>query len=1144
MTNRTLRHITILSLSVFAVMVLSTSIMLSYAQPAIAQTHLNDHIVINEVDTNPPGSDAASVSEWVELYNPTQSTIDLSGWTISSTTLHVKTMTIPQGTTIMPGQFLTYSYDLLWFSNTGEYVLLSNADGDAVDKTPPLYDSKDDSDSWQRIYDGYGNSGIQDWKFTTPTTGSSNGKLVEYVKPDGVTIDISSDKQSYSFGQSAQIDGSVSERLTIIKPTFRQEPVMMTISGPDFSRTLTLYPDNSLSYGTVINLDALLGINAGAYNVTAKYADSIARTTFSVGMDDDNNNNNNNNGLPTLSGDDTDAPPLQIITDKQEYLPGDPVSITGSITDEIFLEGVRFNVTDPNGHVIARGNLFPTSGMFSTEVLMTSINPVFGTYLISATYSKLPASTSFELIKDVKEDVHISLDTDRTAYGLGDLVTINGRLNQVWVNTLDLEITQTRQIAISSGTSPHGSGSGFKIQDGVSVMGDGSFTYSFTIPDNDARLGDYRIHVSQDLGSVSVVVHVVEDPDSFVPPEQSLTIQLDQQSYDLGQSVTIMGFIRDSLDDSTYKLGRDTVKITISRDDDDDNGSGRLGTIVQTLTTTPETSGRYTVSASLINALFYAGDYTVIAEHLRDSAAVSFQVVNPLVGTGEVATITLDKQVYGLGETITLTGILPPTGTSAVDITLIRPDGTTINSGAIVDNQRFSWSWDVPTLEKSETIKSYDARTYIPSNFGVYKITVYADERRQDLLFKVSADPENDSLPDSPIFVTTEKSLYRAGEKLHVMGNVLRISDGGLVAPPRVTVKVLDGSFPYKQIHESAVYPNQGGGFSSIFELPTTVFPEGPYTVRALYNNIRAETTFGVANDLVLGSKDPLTLLLYLDKSEYNPGDMVLLNGKPNRLIYLEEFDVSVAKKDATDITCGAFHCGPHTGTITSIRAGPTGSFEYQFAVPDSADSVGSYEITVDADFEVKTITFDVVQKIQNDTAPVVPDTPTDAVPTLMPGPVSVIEKENRIPRDYITIPAALKQVPNMNNDDNDNLDSMTVAPRIVLGSVITTKEANSDVNLMVTHVPTGICVIGPATDCMVSNSTQKPGNIYEIVEIDGFNINVRYTGPDVRLEKFTILPESSMAFLPDSDWDVRILKESEDQISRFYYTVIYRTTV
>ena len=73
-----------------------------------------------------------------------------------------------------------------------------------------------------------------------------------------------------------------------------------------------------------------------------------------------------------------------------------------------------------------------------------------------------------------------------------------------------------------------------------------------------------------------------------------------------------------------------------------------------------------------------------------------------------------------------------------------------------------------------------------------------------------------------------------------------------------------------------------------------------------------------------------------------------------------------------------------------------------------------------------------------------------------------------------------------------------------------------------------------------MSESTRKPGQIFEVVQIDGLTLNVRYSGPDVRLEKFSISPLSSDDFLPDADWNVEVIKD--DEISRFYYKVTYKT--
>ena len=48
--------------------------------PGMSQSSFDSEIIINEVETNPAGSDT---SEFVELYNPTEIPIDVGGWSIS-----------------------------------------------------------------------------------------------------------------------------------------------------------------------------------------------------------------------------------------------------------------------------------------------------------------------------------------------------------------------------------------------------------------------------------------------------------------------------------------------------------------------------------------------------------------------------------------------------------------------------------------------------------------------------------------------------------------------------------------------------------------------------------------------------------------------------------------------------------------------------------------------------------------------------------------------------------------------------------------------------------------------------------------------------------------------------------------------------
>jgi len=1072
--------------------------------PAYAQT--TDHVVINEVDTNPPGNDYESITEWVELYNPTDANVDLSGWKIASTTVLKKTMTIPSGTVIKPGQFLTYTYQNIWFTDSNESVELRDKNGLIIDKTPMLADIQNDLTSWQRIYDGYDLDTLFDWKFAKSTVGSSNGKLANAQDSNGVTVTVSSEKDSYLFGEVATIHGSVSEQVFTVKPSFQPQQITITITGPNFNKDITLYPDLNLNYKATLSLQQVLGIYEGMYRVSVVYAGASADTNFSVGYE------------PPVQVVTTEAS-LSLLTDNSQYIPGQSVTITGHASKIIPYEGMKLIVKDSNDKVVSTGNLYPTNGEFKSTFYVSTVNTVYGTYEIYAEYSDKSTSINFDVVKDIKEDVPISIWTDKVAYGLGDQVKITGRINQQWVSTLDLEIVQTKQTSI--GSSLTASDSGFKISDGVRIMGDGSFTYSFTIPDNKLRLGDYRITVSKSIGTATSIIHAVSNPESFVGSDSILTVNTDKEVYGPGDNMIISGLIKPSSTASSYKSGL-PVRISISHEDGTPLTITALSgvqtkysndvAVAYVFTAIPETSGNYLLNLDVTRSVFTAGNYVIKSEFSSHVATKTFSVINPL-DLKDGAIISIDKDIYGLGETIHLSGAIPPTGDTSVTITLTKPDGTKVVSGSTVDNQRFSWSWTAPVAEKIQNIKINTGKDVIKSNFGVYKIKVSVGSESYSLFFKVSTDPENDTLSTSPVFVTTEKSLYQAGEKLKVIGNVLKHTQGdeGLVIAQRVTIQVFDGSFPAKQIYESAVYPNQGGEFTSLFDLSIPIFPEGTYSVKAIYAGIRSESTFSVANDYVFGIDEPVTLLLSTDKTQYYPGDVVEINGKPNKLIYVEKFDVSVIQKSDLQITCGTFFCGKHTGPVTTIRPSPSGSFDHQFVIPNTSSAIGSYEITVDAGFETKSILFNVIEK------------------PLVIKPNTIIEKENRISENIISILTEEKTT-----------DIASVMPRVLTGSLITPVRGDeSFVNLKVS-TSTGICVIGPDDDCLVHESTRTPRQIYETIDVDGVSLNVRYSGSDVRLEKFSILPESSDAFLPDETWSVEILKD--DQVSRFYYKITYKT--
>ena len=153
-------------LVIFAILILSSTVIITPASADIK-------IVINEVEANPSGTDTGN--EWVELYNPSSNAVDISGWTISTTHGDTVTVSIPSGTTIAAHGYRLVTYGSLWLDNEDESIVLRNASGSEVDRTPILSDTYNDERSWQRYPNGVDTDSTSDWRFTHSTNGLSNG---------------------------------------------------------------------------------------------------------------------------------------------------------------------------------------------------------------------------------------------------------------------------------------------------------------------------------------------------------------------------------------------------------------------------------------------------------------------------------------------------------------------------------------------------------------------------------------------------------------------------------------------------------------------------------------------------------------------------------------------------------------------------------------------------------------------------------------------------------------------------------------------------------------------------------------------------------------------------------------------------------
>lgn len=144
-------------------------IFLKYDLPMSAE------LVINEFESNPEGTDRGN--EWVEIYNGSLSSIDLTGYTLVPGSDESKAITLEGKISPMGRQVFTFQSQSLNNSKTksgnGEMLTLFDADGNEVDSTPWKADSYNDDRTWQRTSDG-GNS----WTLSKGSKAKSNGTIL------------------------------------------------------------------------------------------------------------------------------------------------------------------------------------------------------------------------------------------------------------------------------------------------------------------------------------------------------------------------------------------------------------------------------------------------------------------------------------------------------------------------------------------------------------------------------------------------------------------------------------------------------------------------------------------------------------------------------------------------------------------------------------------------------------------------------------------------------------------------------------------------------------------------------------------------------------------------------------------------------
>ncbi|HSA97838.1 MAG TPA: MG2 domain-containing protein, partial [Candidatus Nitrosotenuis sp.] len=522
----------------------------------------------------------------------------------------------------------------------------------------------------------------------------------------------------------------------------------------------------------------------------------------------------------------------------------------------------------------------------------------------------------------------------------------------------------------------------------------------------------------------------------------------------------------------------------------------------------PDVAGNYNLDVVVTTSIFSPGNYVVNTQYAGKKTSATFAVTSLIDVTNKNLLVTTDKSVYGLGETVKLDGTLT-TGQGNVQIVLTKPDGKTVNGGSKVDNNRFSWTWQAP-LAEFDLANFPNYRGERPTVFGTYKIAVMIPSKTVTLFFKVSPDPANETVSTKPLVVTTDKPVYKAGEKLTVSGtasNRQQPTGSEAVRIDRVQVQVKTSV--NKQIFASSLDFDHGGDFKTTYDLPITVFKDGTYKVTATYQKITAETTFEVKNVIPLNGDEKLSLSLNVDKDEYSPGDTVHISGSLNKVIFLNKMDLIVLSENDTKTNCGTVYCELGGKQIDLTSHYDSGLYKYDYVIPKSV-SIGNYVVKVYTEFGTFTKTFKVVEK------------QVTAAPSK-----KISEKFNRITDSSIPISLTKK-----------TLQGQDVLPKALQGSLVVPRGDESKVNMQIS-TQGGQCIIGQASGCLVSKSTKTLSSDYSVVQVNGTNLKIQYSGPGPLLETFSITPQLDSDTIQDSVLTVDIIKE-QDKYSRFYYEITY----
>ena len=643
-----------------------------YVEAQTTQTSTTTNILINEMEQNPAGTDAGS--EWVELYNPTSNTVDIGDWTLSTTAGTAVSLTIPSGTSIEAGGYRVYTHSSQWLDNEDESVILRDATGNEVDRTPILSDTYNDGRSWQRYPNGEDTNSTSDWSFRSSTMGVSNGG--ETKTPSSISISVST--TSLTIGASISISGAITPvrggvAVTLSYTLPNTTVVTRTVVSTSDGRYSDTYAPSVLGSWAVKASWEGDSVYAGATSSSQSFTVSKSQSTISCS--------------PSSSS-------LTI---------GTSITVSGAISPTQSGVTVTLSYTVPGGTIINRTVTTTSDGRYSE----TYTPSVLGMWSVKAswegdpTYLGATSSSSSFTVSKVSSTVSCSVSPSNI--NIGSNVATSGSISPARSGVI-----VTLSYALPDSTV---------ITRNVTTASDGRYsdTYAPTI------LGSYSVKASWAgdatyAGTTSALQYFTVSKSS-----SSISCSVSSSSINIGSSVTISGAIIPS---------RSGVTVTISY-----RVSGQWGSLATVTTSSggtysytwlPTIAGSYQLKASWAGDSSYdeATSVTVSVTVDKIPTTISCRASSSEITEDDTITITGSISPAISGKTVTLT-YTKPDGRTFTKPATTGPDGS--YSDVYQPDTNGSWSvrasWEGDSEHQNASSLSVSFNVIAPFNVSISDTT-------------------------------------------------------------------------------------------------------------------------------------------------------------------------------------------------------------------------------------------------------------------------------------------------------------------------------------------------------------------------------------------------------------------------------------